>query len=174
MTASQLRVSWDEYHRSIELLALKIHDSGWRFDQILCLARGGLRIGDVFSRVFQVPLAILSTSSYREEAGTVQGQLSIGIHLTQLSESISGKLLVVDDLVDTGLTFTEVEAWLRSRFDTLQEIRTAVIWYKPSSQFQPDYFLETVDSATWIQQPFEAYDAISIEDLRSGSNSVRT
>ena len=36
---------------------------GWRFDQILCLARGGLRVGDQLSRIFEVPLAILATSS---------------------------------------------------------------------------------------------------------------
>ena len=36
-----LYVSWDEYHMLTERLALKVHASGWEFDQILCLARGG-------------------------------------------------------------------------------------------------------------------------------------
>ena len=39
-----LWVSWDEYNRAIEKLALTVHESGWKFDQILCLARGGLRL----------------------------------------------------------------------------------------------------------------------------------
>ena len=52
-----LYVSWDEYHMLIERLALKVHASGWEFDQILCLARGGMRPGDVLSRVFDKPLA---------------------------------------------------------------------------------------------------------------------
>ena len=65
-----LWVGWDEYHRLIELLALQVHASGWKFDQILCLARGGLRVGDQLSRIYDVPLAILATSSYREAAGT--------------------------------------------------------------------------------------------------------
>ena len=56
-----LYVEWDEYHRLIERLALQIHDSGYRFDAILCLARGGLRIGDVLSRIYDRPLAILAT-----------------------------------------------------------------------------------------------------------------
>ncbi|TNY04944.1 phosphoribosyltransferase, partial [Escherichia coli] len=33
-----LYVSWDEYHLLTERLALKVHASGWQFDQILCLA----------------------------------------------------------------------------------------------------------------------------------------
>src|SRR5690606_41873752 len=68
-------VSWDQYHELIERLALIVHESEWKFDKILCLARGGVRVGDVLSRIFDVPLGILATSSYREAAGTVQGQL---------------------------------------------------------------------------------------------------
>ena len=36
-----LYVSYDEYHSLIEKLAIKVHLSGWKFDTILCLARGG-------------------------------------------------------------------------------------------------------------------------------------
>src|ERR1700674_970227 len=42
----------------------KIHQSGWRFNQIICIARGGLRVADVLSRIFEPLLAILSTHSY--------------------------------------------------------------------------------------------------------------
>ena len=57
---ADLFVSWDEYHQSIETLALQIHQSGWQFNQIVCLARGGLRIGDTLSRIaklYQVTVA---------------------------------------------------------------------------------------------------------------------
>ena len=46
-----LYVTWNQYHDLIEDLCVKVHDSGWEFDHILCLARGGLRIGDVFSQI---------------------------------------------------------------------------------------------------------------------------
>ena len=61
---ADLYVSWDEYHRAIEVLALKVHESGWPFNQIVCIARGGLRVGDTLSRIFKLPLAIISTQSY--------------------------------------------------------------------------------------------------------------
>ena len=86
-TDKHLWVSWESYNRSIEQLALKVHESGWQFDQVLCLARGGLRPGDVFSRIFDVPLAILSTSSYRAEAGTVQGDLDISKHISKIGRA---------------------------------------------------------------------------------------
>ncbi|MCC3468846.1 MAG: phosphoribosyltransferase, partial [Microcoleus sp. PH2017_06_SFM_O_A] len=54
---SDLYVSWSEYHRKIEDLAVKINESQWKFDRIVCLARGGLRVGDTLSRIFDKPLA---------------------------------------------------------------------------------------------------------------------
>ena len=36
-----LYVTWERYHRLIELLALQIHDSKWEFDSIIAIARGG-------------------------------------------------------------------------------------------------------------------------------------
>ena len=37
-----LYVDWPQYHRLIERLALDIHRSGWQFDAVIALARGGL------------------------------------------------------------------------------------------------------------------------------------
>src|SRR5262245_19788713 len=111
-----LWVSWDEYHNAIIGLARLVHDSGWEFDQVLCLARGGLRPGDIFSRIFDVPLAILSTSSYREEAGTVQGTLDIAKHITMTKGTLSGKVLLIDDLVDSGVTLRNVQSHLKENF----------------------------------------------------------
>ena len=67
--------SWDDYIRLNEKLVATVAKSGWEFDNILCLSRGGMRPGDFFSRVYDMPLAILSTSSSREAKGTVQSTL---------------------------------------------------------------------------------------------------
>ena len=53
-----LYVDWAEYHRLIERLALSIHRSGWQFDSVIALARGGLRVGDLLSRIFDKPLGV--------------------------------------------------------------------------------------------------------------------
>ena len=101
-TDRDLWISWDQYHSLIERLALSIHESGWEFEKIICLARGGMRVGDVLSRIFDVPLGILATSSYREAAGTQQGSLDIAQFITITRGTLDGKVLLVDDMVDTG------------------------------------------------------------------------
>jgi hypoxanthine phosphoribosyltransferase len=153
-------VSWDDYHRLIERLALKVHESGWKFDQILCLARGGMRVGDVLSRIFDVPLGILATSSYREAAGTQQGALDIAQFITITKGTLSGKVLMVDDMVDTGNTFEKVHQHLLRQFVDIAEIRTAVLWFKGHSRVRPDYFVDHLPTNPWIHQPFEDYDSL--------------
>ena len=160
-----LYVSHEEYHGLIERLAVRVHASGWRFDTVLCLARGGLRPGDLLSRIFDRPLAILSVRSYREDAGTVQGLLQIGQHVTHPSSVIAGAVLLVDDLVDSGETLQQVQRHLREHYPAITAVRTAVIWSKAISKFRPDYVVERLPSNPWIHQPFEAYDACGIDKL---------
>jgi hypoxanthine phosphoribosyltransferase len=154
-----LYVSWDEYHLLIERLALKVANSGWDFDQILCLARGGMRPGDVLSRVFDRPLAIMSTSSYREESGTLQGRLDLAKYITMPKGELAGRVLLVDDLADSGVTLRAVVDRLKSQ-GAISELRSAVIWVKGVSSYTPDYFVEMLPTSPWIHQPFEEYDTL--------------
>jgi hypoxanthine phosphoribosyltransferase len=156
-----LYVSYDEYHNLIEKLAIKIHQSDWEFDTILCLARGGMRPGDILSRIFNKPLAIMSTSSYRADAGTVQGNLDIARFITTPKGEIAGKVLLVDDLADSGQTLNAVIHQLRNNYKPITELRSAVIWTKGVSSFQSDYSVELLTTNPWIHQPFESYDALT-------------
>jgi len=160
-----LYVSYDEYNNLIEKLAIKVFQSGWQFDTILCLARGGMRPGDVLSRVFDKPLAIMSTSSYRSEAGTVQGQLDIAHYITTPKGQIAGKVLLVDDLADSGHTLNKVIELLKNNYQPITELRSAVIWTKAISAFTPDYCVDYLPTNPWIHQPFEGYDNMRPEQL---------
>lgn len=160
-----LHVSEAEYSALIEALARKVHQSAWPFDLVLCLARGGLRPGDVLSRIFDKPLAILSTSSYRAAAGTEQGLLQIAPQITCAGYNIGGRVLLVDDMVDSGETLRGVARWLTVNYPEIAELRSAVIWQKAASVFSPDYVVEHLPTSPWIHQPFEKYDGLRVKDL---------
>ena len=160
-----LYVSYDEYHNLIEKLAIKVHQSGWEFDNILCLARGGMRPGDMLSRIFNKPLAIMSTSSYRSDGGTVQGNLDIARFITTPKGEIAGRVLLVDDLADSGHTLNAVIKMLKTNYQPITELRSAVIWTKAVSTFTADYSVEFLATNPWIHQPFEGYDSMRPEQL---------
>ncbi|MFM5981737.1 MAG: phosphoribosyltransferase [Sphaerospermopsis kisseleviana] len=163
---SDLYVSWSDYHHKIEQLAVKIYQSGWQFNQIVCLARGGLRVGDILSRIYDLPLAILSTSSYNGAGKQERGGLIVSPHLTMTTERLGSRILLVDDLVDSGITLKETISWLKEYSQVaIEEIRTAVIWYKACSVIVPDYYADYLPDNPWIHQPFEMYEHITPEEL---------
>jgi uncharacterized protein len=163
---NDLYISWTEYHSLIEQLAVKIYQSNWQCDRIVCLAKGGLRVGDILCRIFDVPLAILSTASYSGENNQTRGRLKISENLSMIEETLSGNVLLVDDLVDSGLSLQQSQQWLQNRYQAeIIELKTAVIWYKSCSIFQPDYYVDCLADNPWVHQPFEKYEKLELESL---------
>ena len=161
-----LYVSWSDYHQKIEQLAAQVYQSGWKFNQIVCLARGGLRVGDILSRIYKQPLAILATSSYSGSGKQQRGSLIFSHHLTMTTENLGSRILLVDNLVDSGITLKETIPWLKEHSDSpIEDIRTAVIWYKACSVVAPNYYVDYLPDNPWIHQPFEPYELMSPEDL---------
>lgn len=163
---ADLYISWADYHEKIEQLALNIHQSGWQFNQIVCLAKGGLRVGDILSRLFKVPLAILSTSSYGGVNNQVRGSITISEHLSKTTTNLGSHVLLADDLVDSGITLQKVITWLDRRYGFyIEDLRSAVIWYKQCSVITPDYYVDYLADNPWIHQPFETYEQLSVAEL---------
>ncbi|XHU95907.1 MAG: phosphoribosyltransferase [cyanobacterium endosymbiont of Rhopalodia gibba] len=170
---SDLYISWTEYHKYIETLIVHIHQSQWKFDQIVCLAKGGLRIGDILCRLYKKPLAILYVSSYLDKNNQTRGKIKMSNHLAMIGESLGHRILLVDDLVDSGMSLQEGTQWLHN-YDCNQkiiEIRSAVLWYKSCSAVKPDYYVEYLENNPWIHQPFEFYEQITPETV---ANSFRS
>lgn len=166
-----LYVSWSDYHQKIEQLAIQIYQSGWEFNQIICLARGGLRVGDILSRIYQQPLAILATSSYSGTGKQERSNLIFSQHLTMTTEKLGSRILLVDDLVDSGITLEQTVPWLKQNSDSkIEEIRTAVLWYKACSVIKPDYYVDYLADNPWIHQPFEHYEQMNISQLAAKVN----
>jgi len=159
-------VSWSEYHENIEKLAVQIYSSGWEFDQIICIAKGGLRVGDILCRLFHKPLAILSVSSYGGENNNVRGKITFSQHLSMTTSHLGSRVLLADDLADSGASLQATLEWLQDHFEQeIQEIRTAVIWYKGTSEIEPNYYVDYLPESPWIHQPFEVYEQTSLENL---------
>ena len=55
---------------------------------------------------------------------------------------LAGRVLLVDDLADSGVTLRAVVDRLRG-MPSITELRSAVIWIKGVSSYMPDYFVET-------------------------------
>lgn len=163
---SDLHISWADYHETIEKLAVAVDQSGWKFNQIVCLAKGGLRVGDTFARLFDLPLAVLATSSYGGVNNQVRGSITFGRDLTMTTANLGSRVLIVDDLVDSGITLKKSLVWLDRKYGFyIEEMRTAVLWYKACSEVVPDYYVQYLADDPWIHQPFEEYETLTPAQL---------
>jgi len=166
MTAvGQVSYSWPQYEDLERRLADTIADSGWEFDQIVGIARGGMFIADCLSRIFDKPIALTVASSYKNKT---QKELVLSKEVAMATDRIGQRILLVDDMVDSGTSLEQTKQFLREKFSHITEIRTAVLFRKSGTNFAPDYFVEDIDKKTWIVQPFEKFDQVRLALLPTG------
>ncbi len=140
-------INWTEYGNLADALAEKIRSQSEAFDLIIGIARGGIPVAMVVSDHLNVKLDIINVKSYNGIAERNPPRI-----LTTLTEAVNGKsVLLVDDLVDQGQTMSTLSTYLRDQGPAL--LKTAVLFKKPWSATDPDYFLEVVDK--WIVFPWE-------------------
>ena len=167
--AEKLFISWEDYNSTVEKLAIQIHQSGFKPNMLIGIMRGGAPIIDVLSRVFKLKCAYLAVESYSGE-GTEdqQGELAFSREMSSTVQEMKGKILLCDDLSDTGVTLNKSIDWLKKYpvlKGNIEEIKTAVLWKKKDSTFEPDFCAQKLDSNPWIVQPFEHYEEVRVEDL---------
>ena len=166
--ANKLIIDWKEYNLIVEKLAIQIHESGFKPTMLIGIMRGGAPIIDVLSRVFKLKCAYLAVESYSGK-GTEnqQGELVFSREMSSTVQDMGGRLLLCDDLSDTGVTLQKSINWLHNypAIKNIESIKTAVLWKKKDSTFEPDYCAQRLESNPWIVQPFENYEEVRIEDL---------
>jgi len=140
-------ISWSEYGNLAEALGEKVRATGKKFDLVVGIARGGIPVAMVVSDHLGVKIDFVNVKSYDDV-----GKRSPPRILSTLTERIEGKkILLVDDLVDQGDTMTFMTRYLQEMKPAVLE--TAVMFKKPWSKTEPDYYLEDVNE--WIVFPFE-------------------
>ena len=168
--SEKLILSWDEYNKTVEKLAVMIHDSGYKPTLLVGIMRGGAPMIDLLSRVFKLKCAYLAVESYSGKGiEDEQGDIVFSREMSSIAKNMGGKILLCDDLSDTGITLNKSIDWLKKYpplKGNINEIKTAVLWKKKDSTFEPDFCAQRLDSNPWIVQPFEHYEEIRIEDLK--------
>lgn len=169
MAGAKRYLGADEYLRDIWRLAAAIRSGGWRPDRLIALWRGGAPVGAAVHE-------FLKTSGWSVRHGVVKSASYSGIgenpgdvvfeHADCVFDSLAPgeRVLVVDDVFDTGKTAAAVHGVLGGRGI---ELRLAAVYWKPDANqtpFEPDYFVRKLP-ADWIVFPHEM-DGLALEELK--------
>ena len=167
--ADKLIITFEQYTKIVEKLAIEIHNS-YKPTVLVGIMRGAAPILDILSRILKLPIAYIVIQSYSgERMQDKQGQLMFAREISSLAENKDfDRVLLVDDLSDTGLTLNKSIEWLRKyepAKNYIKEIKTACLWKKKSSTFEPDFCPVKLNSDPWIVQPTEHYEELTMEEI---------
>nr|WP_010133387.1 phosphoribosyltransferase family protein [Microbulbifer agarilyticus] len=160
-------------------LALKVVESGFQPDYIVGVWRGGAPIGIAVQEMFDflgfhADHIAIRTSSY---SGVNQRQKEVKVHgLTYLIKQVESheKMLIVDDVYDTGLSIQQAISDMRKAAKkNTPEIRVACPYFKPSrnqTDMEPDYYLHETDK--WLVFPHEL-KGLSMDEILANKEELR-
>lgn len=148
-------------------------------DFIVGIWRGGAPIGIAvqeffdFKKVKTDHIAVRTSSYY----GISQQSKEIkvhGLHYLIENANASDKLLIVDDVFDSGRSIDALLKQIRklSRLNTPNDIRVACPWYKPKNnqvELIPDYYVH--ESEEWLVFPHEL-SGLTQEELIKGKTEL--
>jgi xanthine phosphoribosyltransferase len=141
-------VSWDQFHRDARALAWRLAASG-PFDALVAITRGGLVPAAIVARELDVrvieTICIASYRDYKTQGG-LEVLKTIAADIAKLDEG--AKVLIVDDLVDTGATAKVVR-------EMLPKAHFATVYAKPLGRPLVDTFITEVSQDTWIYFPWD-------------------
>ena len=174
MASEKVFIEADELLLDSYRLAAQVIQANFKPSFMIAIWRGGAPIGIAVQEFLQYrgiesDHIAIRTSSYHgidDQASQVQ------VHgLNYLAKNVihEDRLLIVDDVWDTGLTIEAVikELSRRARLNTPKEIRIAVPYFKPErnkTNLTPDFYVHEVDS--WLKFP-HSLEGLSIEEVQS-------
>ena len=155
MAIEQLRMSWDELGTGTKALAEQAAAEGYQPDFILGISRGGLLVAGALAYA----LGTKNTFTMSVEFYTgVDERLDMPMILPPVPSLVDlheARVLVADDVADTGQTLVLVKDFLEGK---VAEVRMAVLYEKPRSTVRCEYVWERTDR--WIVFPWSADDPV--------------
>ncbi len=153
-------------------LGASIIDDGFAPTIMIAIWRGGVPMGIAIQELcawygIETDHIAIRTSSYSGIDGQSHEIRVHGMNYLVRKCTREDRLLIVDDVFDTGLTIEAVIAQLeaKARLNTPRDIRVAVPYYKPSrnrTDRVPDYYLH--ETADWLKYP-HSLEGLSVEEV---------
>lgn len=158
-------IDWNDYCFNVNSICQKISKSprlsGFRFDIVVGISRGGIIAADLINRKFltKVPMACLWGDYYENQPDILfeTKNTEINSYLFEALKSDKYKnILVVDDITRTGNTLISATNLLRSKFKD-KIIKSAVLYVPEKYKNKVDYYGEIVENLE-IAMPYSILD----------------
>jgi uncharacterized protein len=144
-------LEWTEFGAASRELAQQVHEDGYEPDIILAIVRGGLMVAGTLAYALEVKNCFVMNVEYYTG---VNERLDFPVILPaplNLVDLESAKVLVADDVADTGHTLRAVYDFIEPK---VAHVRSAVLYEKPRSLIKCEYIWRRTDR--WIDFPWSS------------------
>lgn len=149
---SQFEVlTWGELGEVTEHLARQVAEAGFHPNVIIAIARGGLVLAGSLTYALDVKLVDAINVEFYVDINETRPDPILLAPMLDSASIADQKILIVDDVADSGRTLALVIKLLRG-FGA--DVRSAVAYHKPRSIVTPDFSWRHTDA--WITFPWSA------------------
>lgn len=142
-------IGYDVVEFLTKSLALRFKLNGKYFTHVIGIARGGMIPATMMSYIFDAKLLSYGVSSYE---GKKQKALTVEQDIDFDSLDKNSKILVIDDICDTGDTINHIREVIGNRFEL---VRYASLFARKGNQHKVDHYSVIVKKGTWLVFPWE-------------------
>lgn len=135
--------SYDEFTNDVKNMAMQIKDE-YQPDVILAIARGGMTLGHSLAVALQ-NRNLFSLNSIHYDNTNKLDTIDV-FNIPDLSKF--KKILLVDDIIDSGESMVEIKRRLLDIYPHLN-IKIATIFYKKTALLLPDYKVK--EAHEWVE-----------------------
>jgi len=126
---------YDEFVTDVHDLTKKVEE--YSPDTLLAVARGGLTLGHFMAQAMDIR-ELYSLNSIHYDDSKKLDTIEI-FNIPDMSQS--KKVLIIDDIIDSGDTLKELKRILEQKYPSAQ-FKVATIFYKPTASIKADYTLK--------------------------------
>ena len=169
--SDNIRVSWEEVEQLVSNVANKMIADNFKPDIIVTILRGGVVPARLLCNYFdKVSLFTVTAKLYdkvddwQTEAGYLGAIGAVRVGKIDLPIYGQEKTVIIDDISDSGKTFSAVIEEIYNKHSGLYELnklyngkmlKTASLYLRGSSEFVPDFYGEKVEHKEWFDFPWE-------------------
>lgn len=155
--AQRETLGWVDFGDVARTLSIDVLRTGFVPEVVVAVARGGLLLAGAMAYALGVKsCGALNVEFYTGEHATLPEPVMLAPHLDQAS-LVDKKVLVVDDVSDSGRTLSMVVGLLR---DAGADVRSVCLYTKPGTLLEPDVYWKVTSG--WIDFPWSVLPPVAV------------